>query len=93
MPTKINLTSFTTPKRYPVDFDNLPPNHNGIIDEDKLETFSNIHSALKLVIKVVSSEEKTGLNLTERETRGMLSLLESMADAMKYELYHRMKGE
>lgn len=86
----LNLPNMPDREPYPVNFRKLPPNHNPLIWEDPTDTFDNAHSTLKLLIRLITDSERMELQYTERETRGLLCILECMADAMKFELYHRV---
>lgn len=89
----LNLPNTPDREPYPLDFQKLPPNHNPMICDEPTDTFDNIHSALKLLIRLILDSEHMQLDYTERETRGLLCVMECLADAMKFELYHRAEDE
>ncbi|HEX7028370.1 MAG TPA: hypothetical protein VF268_14100 [Gammaproteobacteria bacterium] len=85
----LNLPNTPNQEPCPLDFAALPPNHNPLIQEQPTDTLDNIHAALRLLIRLLSEAERMELNYTERETRGLLCVMECLADAVKFELYHR----
>lgn len=91
----LNLNLPNTPDRepYPLDFRTLPPHHNPMICAEPMGTLDNVHSTLKLLIRLILDSEQMELNYSERETRGLLCVLECLADAMQFELYHRIDTE
>lgn len=89
----LNLPNIPDREPYPVDFRKLPPNNNPMICEEPTDTFDNAHSTLTLLIRLILDSERMELDYSERETRGLLCVLECVADAMKFELYHRVEVE
>ena len=90
----LNLPNIPEREPYPLDFRQLPPNHNPIICDDATDTFDNAHATLKLLIQLLQDSEHMELkSYTERETRGLLCILECLADAIKFELYHRVEAD
>ena len=87
----LNLPNTPNRKPHPVDFRNLPPNHNPVIYEGTIDTLDNVHATLKLLIRLIMDAERMELNYSEREARGLLCILECLADAMQLELYHRVE--
>ena len=89
----LNLPNIPDQEPYPLNFRKLPPNHNPLICDDPTDTFDNAHSTLKLLIRLILDAERMELNYSERETRGLLCVLECLADAIKFELYHRIDAD
>ena len=89
----LNLPNIPDREPYRLNFRKLPPNHNPLIHDDPTDTFDNAHSTLKLLIRLIMDSEQMELNYSERETRGLLCMLECLADAMKFELYHRVDDD
>ena len=87
------LPNLPPTKPYPVNFENLPPNHNPIINSDPMMTFDDVHATLMLIIRIILDSERLEVNCTERESRGLLCVLQCLADAMKFELYHRVPND
>ena len=89
----LNLPNIPDRKPYEVNFRKLPPNHNPMICDEPTDTLDNVHSTLKVMIRLILDSEQMELNYSERETRGMLCILECLADAMQFELYHRVEED
>ena len=81
---------FPDPKQpYSINFDQLPPNHNPLINNDSSITFTNVHAAMKLVSHITLYCEKGELHLDAAETLGFLGMLETAIQALEYELDYR----
>lgn len=84
-----NFPNIPVRKPIELDFYKLPPNHNPMIQVDADSTFDNVQSSLCLLMRLVMDSEQMELHYSERETRGLLCVLECMEKAMRFELYHR----
>lgn len=89
----LNLPNTPEHTPYRLDFGALPPNHNPLISELPADTLDNVHAAMRLLIRLLLEAERMELNYSERETRGLLCVMECLADAMKFELYHRAEED
>lgn len=85
----LNLPNMPEHEAYPLDFSQLAPNHNPLISEEAFGTFDNCQSVQCLLLKLLLQSDRLELDYSERETRGLLCILECVTDAMHFELYHR----
>ena len=84
-----NLPNLPNHSPFPLNFRQLPPNHNPLIFDEPESTYDNIHSSLCLLTRLVKDSEQLELTYSERETCGLLCVLECMEQAMRFELFHR----
>ena len=87
-----NSSQKTKIKQFPQFLDDTPPNHNPIIGSSQLDTLENVHDVLKLLEELPLNSESHKLYLEERETWGLVNIIECLLGALRFEVDWRPDG-